>query len=120
MLKSLIKKASALKACNFVKKRPQHRCFPVTIVNILRLHILKIICKGLLFHCCNGSLLNGPKDSSSRVYVTALGFRVFKSASLVLNRVPSCVQKPEIYTFDESIKCLNWLYLVVLGAFRSF
>ena len=34
-----------LKACNFIKKRLQHRRFPVTIAKFLRLPILKNICE---------------------------------------------------------------------------
>ena len=37
-----------LKACNFIKKRLQHRCFPVNIAKFLRTPILKNICKPLL------------------------------------------------------------------------
>ena len=31
LLESLSKKIAGVKACNFIKKRPQHRCFPVNI-----------------------------------------------------------------------------------------
>ena len=41
--KSLLNKFVGRKACKFIKKRPQHRCFPVNIVN-LRTPILKNIC----------------------------------------------------------------------------
>ena len=37
-----------LKACNFVKKRLQHRCFPVKFSKFLRTPILKNICEQLL------------------------------------------------------------------------
>ena len=90
---------------NFIKKRPQHRCFPVILAKFLRLSILKNSCKQLLFDCFNGSLLHGPKVSMSRLYdnVKSHGlshrsrFSVFKSAFL-------CVRKPKMNTFDESIK----------------
>ena len=32
----------------------------------------------------------------------------------------TCVQKTKKNTFDESIKFLEWLYLVILDDFRSF
>ena len=35
MLESLFTKAAGLEACNFIKKRVQHKCFPVNIANIL-------------------------------------------------------------------------------------
>ena len=31
VLESLFKKIAGLQACRFIKKRPQHRCFPVNI-----------------------------------------------------------------------------------------
>ena len=39
---------AGLKACNFIKKRIQHRCFPVKLMKFLITLILKNICKGLL------------------------------------------------------------------------
>ena len=41
MLKSLFNKVAGLKACNFVKKRLQHRCFPVNIAKCLRTAFFK-------------------------------------------------------------------------------
>ena len=36
--------------CNFIRKRLQHRCFPVNIAKFLRKPILKNICERLLLH----------------------------------------------------------------------
>ena len=38
------------KACNFIKKRLQHNCFPVNIGKFLKTPILKNICERLLLH----------------------------------------------------------------------
>ena len=57
--------------------------------------------------------------SGFRVRVIGLAF-VFKSPSLVLKQIPTCIGKPKINTFDKSIKFLNWLFLVVLDGFKSF
>ena len=38
----------SLQVCNFITKRPEHRCFPVKIRKFLRTPILKSICKRLL------------------------------------------------------------------------
>ena len=35
-LESLLNKVASLKPCNFIKKRLQHRCFPVNIAKFLR------------------------------------------------------------------------------------
>ena len=48
MLESLFNKVASLKACNFIKKRFQHRRFPVNIEKFLRTSILKNICEQLL------------------------------------------------------------------------
>ena len=44
-----LNKVAVLQACNFVKKRLQHRCFPVDIAKFLRTPILKNISERLLF-----------------------------------------------------------------------
>ena len=76
-----------LETFNFIKKRPQHRCFPVNISKFLRLSILKKIFEWLIFYCFNGSLLHGPKGSRSRLYedvrLQGLGHR---SSFLILSR----------------------------------
>ena len=41
-------KIAGLKACNFIKKRLQHRYFSVNIAKFLRITILKNICERLL------------------------------------------------------------------------
>ena len=40
MLESVFNKVVGLKACNFIKKRLQHRCFPVNVGEFLRTPIL--------------------------------------------------------------------------------
>ena len=52
MLESYFNKVAGLQAYNFIKKRLQHRCFPVNITKFLRIPILKNICQRLLlrFH----------------------------------------------------------------------
>ena len=123
VLEFIFEKVAYFQTC----KRPQHRCFPVNIAKFLILSILKNICKWLLLSFLNGSLLHGPKDVRSRLY-DSVKFRVqvtvfvFKSASLVLKQIPTCIQKPKTNTFDKTIcpkmcaqKCLN----VVLNGHRS-
>ena len=48
VLESLFTKAADLQVCNFIKKRLQHKCFPVIIEKFLRIPTLKNICEGLL------------------------------------------------------------------------
>ena len=48
VLMSLFNKVAGLRACNFIKKRFQHRCFPVNIAKFLRTPISKNFCERLL------------------------------------------------------------------------
>ena len=68
MLESLFKDVAGLKAYNFIKKRPEHRCFPVNIAKFLIPLNSKNNCERLLFDFFNGSLLHWPKGSSCRLY----------------------------------------------------
>ena len=50
VLESLFNKVTSLKASNFIKKRLQHRCFPVKLVQSLRIpfftgHLQRLIWK---------------------------------------------------------------------------
>ena len=44
VLESLFNKVASLKACSFIKKSLQRRCFPGNIANFLRTSILQNIC----------------------------------------------------------------------------
>ena len=119
MLESLFKNVAGLQACNFIKPRPQQRCFPVNIAKFLILLISKNICERLLFDFFNGSLLHGPKGSRSRLYdgvrLQGLSHRssfLFLSWHLSsLTESPTCVRKSKTNTFLEpilSFGCFRW------------
>ena len=48
MLESIFRKLAGLQACKFIKKKLQHRCFPVNIAKYLRTLILMNIYEWLL------------------------------------------------------------------------
>ena len=50
MLESLFDKVAGLQDCSFIKRRLQHRCFPVNTANFLRTAILKNIWECLLLY----------------------------------------------------------------------
>ena len=52
MSESLFNKVAGLQACNFMKKRLQHSCFPVNTAKFLKTPILKNICERLLLFVC--------------------------------------------------------------------
>ena len=138
VLESIFKNVADLQTCNFIKKRPQHRCFPVNIVEFLILPVLKNICKPLLFNFLDGSLLHEPKGLRPKLYD---GLRLqgpshksnflFKLLYVVLNQVPTCIRKlwtnkqnksNTLVVFDglTSIQVIVTSFQVVLGRFRSF
>ena len=51
VLESFFNRFAGLQACNFIKKRLQHRCFPAKFTKFLRIPILKNICQQLLLYC---------------------------------------------------------------------
>ena len=55
VLESLFNKVAGPKACNFIKKRLQYKCFPVNIAKFFRPSILKNICERLLLDECLGT-----------------------------------------------------------------
>ena len=59
VLGPLFNKAAGLQVCNFIKKRLQHRCFPVIIANFLRIPILRTSANGCF--CLFRSLLKYKK-----------------------------------------------------------
>ena len=67
VLEFLFKKVVGLKTCIFIKKKPQHRCFPVNITKFLRLSISENISDRLL-------LTVSMVSSGFRVQVTGLVF----------------------------------------------
>ena len=94
-------KKAGLKACNFIKKRSQHRCFLVIFAKFLRINILKNIYETAAFL---------PKGSKSRLHdcvrLPGPSHRssfLFLSRYLVLNWVPTCVRKPKTNAFDGQI-----------------
>ena len=48
LLESLLNKVAHLQVCNFIKKKLQHRYFPVIVAKFLRIPISKNICERLL------------------------------------------------------------------------
>ena len=60
-------KKSDMKSCNIIKKRHQHKCFPVNIAKFLRTPILKNICEVLLLYLLEHTRYdgNGPFRTNS-------------------------------------------------------
>ena len=57
VLESLFKKVTGLRACNFIEKRLQHRCFPVKFAKFLR---APFFTEGLLWLLFKISNSNNP------------------------------------------------------------
>ena len=68
VLESLLNKVAGLEACNFIKKRLQHRYFPVKFAIFLRTPILKNICKRLNDCFCSFFLMTLCSLFTSQIY----------------------------------------------------
>ena len=67
-LEPLFKNGAGLRACIFIKKKPEHRCLTVNIAKFLILLNPKNNCERLIFDFSNGPLLHRPKSSRFRLY----------------------------------------------------
>ena len=76
VLESLFHKTAALEACNFIKKRLQHRCFAVNIAKFLRTPNLKNICKR--------QLLQNKFQRLSSVWQSSINLSFSESLSFLL------------------------------------
>ena len=112
-----------MNASNFIKKRPQNRCF------------LEIICERLLFDFFNGSLLHGPKGSRSRLHDSVrLQGLTHRSSFLLLSLYepnshhPSPLPHPrpafenlrQIPFMNQLGFYIGYLYQMVLAGLKSF
>ena len=73
VLESLFNKVAGLKACNFIKKKLQHRCFPVNLVlgatflqNTPGRLLLEMPCRICCcdFPCCNNIKVEGTSGDT--------------------------------------------------------
>ena len=92
MLDSLFNKAAGLQACNFIKTRLHHKCFPVNIAKVLRTPIQKIFCEllPLLFHRLGFTLINDcyGKGSQYHFLIASLQFlQCFEASTIMDNKV---------------------------------
>ena len=89
--------------CNVFTKETPTQVFSVDIVNFLRLPVLEKICEQ---HQDSGS------ESDVRFLILI--------RHLILNQFATYIEKPKPNNFDESIKFLDWLLLLILDNIRSF
>ena len=110
VLESLLNKVASLQDCNFIKKRPQHRCFPVNIARFLRKayiieylwQLLLIVFNPYLANVPFLLLLNMPKIlSSSEV------FRGFRNGTFVRNRLNIFVSQSFIIFSEKQYQKLQ-------------
>ena len=126
MSESLPKNVAGLKACNFIKKRPTHRCFPVNIEKFVILLNSKNNCERLLFDFFNGSLLHWPKGSRFRLYdCIRLScfyiFCIFESLLLTYRTVFIWIAFSDYETitiFFQTIKCCCQVHVQATSLFK--
>ena len=78
-LESLSNKVAALKASSFIKKRLQHRYFPVNIAEFLRTPISKNICERLLLIISSSSW----KSISDKCLTCSVLKEAFKRSTVI-------------------------------------
>ena len=124
-LEPLFKNVAGLKTCNFIKKRPKHKCFPVNIAKSLRLLISKNISEQLLSFVlnrvptCVGKCKTITSDESIKFFWLSLLviFGRFRLFLVVLGRLSSfftLVSTKIKYQMDSqelTNKWLNFKYL---------
>ena len=77
LLQSLFNNVAGLRPCSFIKKRLQHRCFPVNIAKSARTPNLKNICTRLLLHLFSLSFLYRINLSVNKVTSIENNFNSF-------------------------------------------
>ena len=83
VLESLFNGVPGLKACDFIEKRLQHRCFPVKFAKYLRRPILKNICKRLLLNCILLTSLFTPFPSNGNGFIYFFYLGVISSITTI-------------------------------------
>ena len=102
----LFNKVACLNACNFIKKRLWHRCFPVKFVKFSRTPILKNICERLLLHHGYSRLATFNRSFwklhiSNYVKLLCTSFSYFRlfAVSLVSSLFLVSLQLSSLYTY---------------------
>ena len=73
MLEFLFNKVAGLHACNFIKKRPQHRCFSVKFTKSLKASFLQDNCGGCFWKYLMNSLFIAYENDESCHCVVCIG-----------------------------------------------
>ena len=112
----LFNKVACLNACNFIKKRLWHRCFPVKFVKFSRTPILKNICERLLLHHGYSRLATFNRSFwklhiSNYVKLLCTSFSYFRlfAVSLVSSLFLVSLQLSSLYTYFFC-GCGLWLW----------
>ena len=79
VLESFCSKYGELKACNFIKKRLQHRCFPVKFAKFLRTPFLQNISGGCSWKYLMNSLFVAFENNEWCHFVVRIGSPAFIS-----------------------------------------
>ena len=88
VLESLFKKVADLKAYNFIKKKPPHRCFPVNIVKFLRTTFLYNTSGGCLWQYYHCKVSWGVCSLIPHFHVLSMLIKYLKSC--IINSLLSC------------------------------
>ena len=105
VLESLFNKAAGLKACSLIKKRLQHKCFPLKFAKFLKIPILKNICDNCF---CTAHLVTVIVTYKSVIYSIKIAYKKTDEWYIEWERV---VQR--VTTNDN-----EWLFWLIFFVFR--
>ena len=112
MLEFPSNKVAGLQACNFSKKRLQHRCFPANTVQFLRATILKNICVRLLLIMAIWLCFSKTfAILSRRNQLFSVGYVKFAILSKSKNNILS--RTIQLFSEDQLLSFLLMLYLLL-------
>ena len=128
MLEPLFKDVAGVKACNFIKKRLQHRCFLVNIVKFLKLLFGKTSANDCfltfsMVHCYMGLKACGLVSTPNSLVIFFLNLHISKFKRLI---IATTEYKPtenplwKIQVLGLAFRTLHYLMYLILTQFQSY
>ena len=116
MSESLFNKVTDLQACNFVKKRLRHKCFPVKFAKFSRTAILKNVCERLLLK--SEYVMQNSFFDKKIPTIVALNIQIYSGS----NKFGRNIQIPRNKYFSRilvsSYRCSHWQFFFKIGVLK--
>ena len=127
MLESLFNKVVGLKACNFIKRRLQHKCFPVKFAKCLRVPFLQNLFSRVPFFCKTanffGSLLLWTAREYQKYWIWMVQMVKNSENFCYLKKLFPDAQKLQSHIYEIWMKLRSSIFfkknIVTTGAFMK-